>query len=184
MKQQAIGIAVATIAIYMWGFLFWGATTIPYSPLKATPDDEAAQALLMEHFPETGAYLIPGMHNETETMSRLAEAGPFAIVNIVRRGHPVEDPALMLRGFLLTIAIAYLMSLVLKKAVPALPTYENRVTFAALVGVAAVVMINMGEVVWWRYDLGWKLTQALYGVGVWTVGGAVLAKFIKPDASR
>ncbi len=47
MKQQAIGVAIATIAIYMWGFLFWGATTIPYSPLKATPDDEAAQAVLM-----------------------------------------------------------------------------------------------------------------------------------------
>ncbi len=118
-----------------------------------------------------------------ETMSRLAEAGPFVMVNIVRQGHPVEDGALMFRGFLLTIVIALLISVVLKRALPALPSYGSRVGFALLVGLAAVVMINMGEVVWWRYDLSWKLTQAVYGIGVWAVGGAVLGKFIKPDVA-
>jgi hypothetical protein len=180
MKNQLIGVALATVAVYMWGFAYWGATTIPYGPLKASANDPAVQAALLEHFPETGAYLVPGMHNPAEVLTPLYEAGPIAFVFIQRDGHPMEDPALMFRGFLLTIVIVFLFSVLMKKALPALPTYGNRVMFAALVGLTAVVMVDFGDAVWWRFDWSWKLAQAFYGLMAATIGGAVLAKFIKP----
>lgn len=96
----------------------------------------------------------------------------------------MEDPALMFRGFMMTIVIMLLFSVLMKKPLPALPTYGNRVMFAALVGLTAVVMVDFGDAVWWRIDWNWKLAQAFYGLMAATIGGAVLAKFIKPaDAS-
>src|SRR5690606_3979537 len=76
MKNQLIGVVLATIAMFFWGFLYWGATTIPYGPLKASNGDEAAQQALLEHFPTTGMYMIPGMHNDTDDLRRMYEAGP------------------------------------------------------------------------------------------------------------
>lgn len=180
MKNQWIGVAAATVAVYMWGFLYWGATMIPYGPLKPSAGDEAAQQALLEHFPETGSYVVPGMHNETETLTRLYEAGPIAFVHIQREGHPMEDPSLLIQGFLFTIVVTFLISALMKKALPALPTYGDRVVFAALAGLTAVVMIDIGDTVWWRTDLTWKLSQAFYGLMVWVIAGAVLAKFIQP----
>lgn len=34
MKNQLIGVALAVIAVYMWGFAYRGATTIPYGPAQ------------------------------------------------------------------------------------------------------------------------------------------------------
>ena len=181
MKNQLMGVVAAAVAVFFWGFLYWGATTIPYGPLKATTGDEAAQKALLEHFPETGMYLIPGMRNDDATMSRLTEAGPIAMVNFVREGQAVMDPSLMIRGFLLNVLIVFLLSMLLKKALPALPTYGDRVMFAALAGLTAVVMVNLGDAVWWRHDLGWVLSQALYGLVASIIAGAVLGKFIRPE---
>ena len=45
------------------------------------------------------------MHNPAEVLTPLYEAGPIAFVFIQRDGHPMEDPALLFQGFLLTIVI-------------------------------------------------------------------------------
>lgn len=180
MKNQSIGVALATVAVYMWGFLYWGLTSFPYSPLKATNDNEATQQVLLDHFPNTGTYLVPGVHNETDVLNRLFEAGPIVFVNIVREGHPMEDPAMMGQGFLLTIAITFLISLLMKKALPSLPAYKDRVLFAAMFGIAAVVMVDFGDAVWWSFDWGWQMSKALYGVVACLIAGLVLGKLIKP----
>jgi hypothetical protein len=42
-------------------------------------------------------------------------------------------------------------------------------------------MINFGDAVWWRYSLAWKTSQSLYGLVSFTLAGAILGKFIKPE---
>jgi hypothetical protein len=181
MTKQLIGIALATVAIFMWGFVYWGLLSAPYAPLKATNGDEAAGQALLEHFPATGMYLIPGAYNDPEDVARMFAEGPIAMVNFVREGHPMEDPVMMGQGFVLNLVVVFLLSVVIKKALPTLPSYNDRVLFAALLGLTAVVMINLGDAVWWRYPWSWKLSQALYGFISFCIAGAVLGKFIKPE---
>lgn len=181
MNKQLIGVALATVAIFLWGFVYWGLISAPYAPLKATNGDEAARQALLDHFSSTGMYLIPGAYNAPEDAARMFAEGPIAMVNFVREGHPVEDPAMMGQGFALNLVVVLLLSAVMKKALPALPNYGERVMFAALLGLTAVVMVNLGDAVWWRYPWAWKLSQALYGLVSFTIAGAVLAKFIKPQ---
>jgi hypothetical protein len=181
MTKQLIGIVLATVAIFMWGFVYWGLLSAPYAPLKATNGDDAARQALLEHFPSTGMYSIPGMYNDPETTARMFKEGPIAMVNFVREGHPMGDPAMMGQGFVLNLVVVFLLSVVIKKALPALPNYGDRVLFAALLGLTAVVMINLGDAVWWRYSWSWKLSQALYGFISFCIAGTVLGKFIKPE---
>ena len=61
------------------------------------------------------------------------------------------------------------------------PSYWDRVKFAALVGLAAAVMIDFGDVVWWYIPWEWKIRQAVYTVTTWTVAGLVLAKLVKSE---
>lgn len=183
MAKQLIGSLFATVAIFMWGFAYWGLMSAPYAPLKATTGDEATGQALLEHLPVTGMYLIPGIYNSPEDSARLFEKGPIAMVNLVREGQPMEDPAIMGQGFVLNFVVVLLLSAAMKKALPTLPSYSERVMFAALIGLTAVVMINFGEAVWWRYPWAWKMSQGLYGLVSFTIAGAVLAKFIKPGSA-
>ena len=180
MTKQLIGVVLATVAIFLWGFVYWGLMSAPYAPLKATNGDAAAQQALLEHFPSTGMYLIPGAYNAPEDAARMFAEGPSAMVNFVREGHPMEDPAMMGQGFVLNLVVVLLLAVLMKRALPALPSYRERVVFAALVGLTAVVMINLGDAVWWRYPVSWKISQALYGFVSFTLAGAILAKFIRP----
>jgi hypothetical protein len=180
MSRQLVGVLLATVAIFLWGFVYWGLMSAPYAPLKATNGDEAAQKALLDHFPSTGMYLIPGTYNTPEDSARLYAAGPIAMVNFVREGHPMEDPVLMGQGFVLNLVVVLLLAVLMKRALPALPSYRDRVVFAALVGLTAVMMIDFGDAVWWRYPVAWKTSQALYGLVSFTIAGAVLGKFIQP----
>ena len=183
MKRQIIGVVLATVAVYMWGFLYWGASTIPYSGWQTTKDDAAAGKALLEHFPVSGTYYVPGVYIAEETRNRLSEAGPVAFVHIQREGRPVMDPSIMLNGFLLTLVTACLISVLLKRALPALGSYAERVGFVALVGVTAVVMIDFGDAVWWKIPWGWKIYQIFYDLVAWVIAGLVLAKFVRPEAA-
>lgn len=182
MRKQLIGVLLATVAIFLWGFAYWGLMSAPYAPLKATNGDDAARQALLEHFPSTGMYLIPGAYNTPEDSARMFAEGPIALVNFVREGHPMEDPALIGRGFVLNLVVVLLLAVLMKRALPALPSYRERVVFASLVGLTAVMMIDFGDAVWWRYPLAWKTSQALYGLVSFTIAGAVLGKFLQPQS--
>jgi len=182
-KRQIIGVILATVAVYMWGFLYWGASTFPYSAWQATNDDAAAGKALLEHFPVSGTYYVPGMYDDEATRNKLSDAGPVAFVHIQREGRPVVDTSIMLNGFLLTFVTALLISMILKRALPALPSYTDRAGFVALVGLTAVVMIDCGDAVWWNTPWGWKIYQIFYDLVAWVIAGLVLAKFVRPESA-
>ena len=83
MTKQLIGIVLATVAIFMWGFVYWGLMSAPYAPLKATNGDEAAGQALLEHFPSMGMYLMPGAYNDPETTARMFAEGHGTLLFII-----------------------------------------------------------------------------------------------------
>jgi len=178
MKRTILGIILATIACYFFGFLYWGLNPLPYTSWKHTSSDEAAGQALLEHFPESGTYYIPGMHHDEATLSRLHEAGPLAFVHITREGKPVMQSDVMAKGFLLTLVTTVLIAVLLKLAAPALPSYGAVLKFTALAGLTATVMIDFGDSVWWGISWAWKLHMAAYHVVSWIIAGLVLARFI------
>ena len=183
MKRLALPVLLATLAAYTWGFLFWGGMSLPYSVWEHADDDAAAGRALLEHFPERGSYFVPGRHTDSATQERLYSAGPVAFVQMLApNGRPMMDTSIMLRGFALTLIVALLLALLLRRVAPALPTYGSRVGFIAAVGVVAVVLVHGGDAVWWSTPLDWKLVQAAYDIVVVAVYGLVLARFIPGDA--
>lgn len=183
MKNFSIGVILATVAMYMWGFLYWGgANPFPYKAWKQSKDDVAAGKALLEHFPETGTYYLPGMNHEQSTREQLFQNGPVAFVHITARdGCPMMDPSIMVKGFFVNLIVVVLFALLLKCVAGALPSYWDRVKFAVLTGLMAAVLIDFGDAVWWRIPWEWKIQVALYNFSAIFVAGLVLAKFVSVD---
>jgi hypothetical protein len=180
-KRLLLGIGLTTIVLYLWGMLYWGLNPLPYKAWRQTPDDVAAQQALLQHFPQTGTYFVPGLNHDEATLNKLFAAGPIAFVHLTsREGRPVFDTGIMVKGFVLDFVIVLLIAMLLKLAAPALPTYGARVKLVALVGFIAAVVVDGGDVVWWYLPWDWKLQQALYTLSACLVSGLVLAKFAAP----
>lgn len=182
-KQMVIGVAVATVVLYAWGFVYWGASQVPYQTWIQAPDDRAAGAALLEHFPESGVYYMPGNDHPVEERNQLFEQGPTGWVIIDRDGRPAFDATIMMNGFVLNGIVVAVLALLLQLTLPAAPLYIQRLRIVTYAGAAAVLLINFGDVVWWAIPMGWVLAQALYNfVGV-VITGAILAYFVRPEES-
>jgi hypothetical protein len=100
-------------------------------------------------------------------------------VHIDRDGRPVHDVAMMIRGFLLTVAVTALIALLLSRVRASLPDYMSRVSFVTLLGATASLLHDGGDTVWWALPEDWQAAKAAYNVGAWVVAGLVLARFVR-----
>jgi len=164
----------AAVAMYAFGFVYWGAASFPYSPWLETRDDAAAQAALREHFPKSGVYYVPGNGNEPERRDQLFDTGPVGFVYLDVDGRPAFDPGIMVRGFLLNGVIAALL-LWLFHVARVEPSHGARIGLAAVVALVFVVVVHLGDVVWWVLPVGWELSRAFYNFSTFVLAAAVLS---------
>ena len=178
MSKLILGSFLAALAMFVFGAVFW-MSPFPYAAFSKTADDQAAGQALLQHFPESGTYIVPGMYNEKSKLESLHAAGPIAFVNICREGGPVMDPKYLGLGFLQYFVVMLLTGSVLRKVGSALPSYGSRVWLVALIGVIVALLGDLALPVWWRAPWPFFVVMAAYTAVSATLGGLVLAKFAK-----
>lgn len=173
MGKTILRILLAAVAMFFWGFLYWGMNPLPYQSWQQA-DDTAAQEALRELFPTPGAYFVPGMNHPEAELSALYERGPIAMVHMAHvDGRPMMDPTMMAVGFALCIFTAAVIAWIVTRFSG---TYADRLKSVLIVAFAASFAIHLGDVVWWSVDLGWKIWPMVYDFASWTIAGAILAR--------
>lgn len=176
MKQVFVGSAVAAVALFFWGFLFWGASTIPYRIMSPVRDEPALLRALSAQLPGGGVYLVP--HPSDPDMMKKQQAGP--LVEILYRSAGARPPAVTFGGgFLHMFVGAFLMGLLLRQALPALGTYGARVSFVLLAGLAGATYAHLGAPLWWHQPVRFHALFFVYDVTSWLVAGLVLGRFLR-----
>jgi hypothetical protein len=181
MKQTLVGAAVAAVAMFLWGFLFWGATDIPYKAvMRAVPDEPAFAQKLTEALPETGVYLVPSPSSglSQDEMTKRMGAGPVAQVIFIREGVGV-GAGVFVWGYVHMFVTAVLAGLFLRAARPAAVSYGSRFNLVLLAGLAGSVFSNLGKPIWWHHPWSYHILYFAYDVTSWLLAALVLAKFIR-----
>jgi hypothetical protein len=176
MKGRVVSVLLAAVAVYVFGFLYWGLSPFPYMAWKQPPDEAAARQALRQHFPVSGTYYLPSRASLPAEREPMFKQGPVGFVHIDVDGRPMHDVSIMIRGFILTVMICALIATILSRVAPALPDYTARVGFITLLGATASLLHDGGDTVWWALPEGWQAAKAAYNVGAWIVAGLVLAR--------
>jgi hypothetical protein len=183
MKQFTLGILLGTVAMFIFGAVFW-MTPFPYRVLPGVADEAAAGKTLKALFPENGTYLIPNPAAEPKQHAELAQTGPIATVHIQRQGMQPMEPRVLLQGFIHELVVVALLALILKIALPALGGYLSRVVLVTMLGVTTAVYSNFSMPIWWQHPWPYYLVSCVYDLGAWVAAGLVLAAFIKPATDK
>ena len=178
-QKNLLAIAVTTVVIYIWGFAFWVFSPLPSYSLQETANanDAAAQAALVRHFPESGAYIIPGYYNDQATMTALYEKGPIASLYIRHGGFSQFDPVVMIMGFVLTLVVVALLAGFFRIAKAT--EFQDYVRLSLIAGAVAVIMTHVGDMVWWSSPVEWKIWPLIYDYSFWIIAGHLLGYFMK-----
>lgn len=183
MKKFVLAPFLAALAMFMWGFVYWGLPHfLPYQGLQRVADDAAVGTELNKLFPVTGAYLLPSMALGEEKAGELMKRGPIAQVIITKEGMRPMDPVLMARGFGHMFVLALMLAIVLVRFENSFTNFASRVKFSAAIGLF-VGVCHLGNAIWWHHPWGWTLATSIYDLVMFTLAGLVLAKFVAPKAT-
>lgn len=163
--------------MYLWGFLYWGISTLPSSAWKQTSNDAVAQTVLKEHSPESGTYFIPGPGNDDAARAALYKKGPTGFVHIKHGGSTETDPAVMIAGFVLNLVVVALMAVFFRVA--GAKKFRDFTRLSVVAGAVAVIAIDVGDMVWWQIPIEWKIWQLIYDYTLWLIAGHLLGVFMK-----
>jgi len=181
MKRYYLGTFLAALAMFFWGAIFW-MSPFPYRVLQHSPDDALAGAALLQHFPTSGTYMVPGKHNDAATLNRLHEKGPIAMVHIQTAGAPTVQPKALVLGFAHYWVCTLLAAFLTVRTSPVVrASFGKRVWFFALIGGIIAVFADFSAPVWWGHPWPFHVVNAIYTVTVWLVGGLVLAALLKAE---
>ena len=181
MKKFVLAPALAALAVFLWGFLYWGAPhLLPYKALGPIEDESATALAIGKLFPVSGTYLAPSPLHSNDRMMELALRGPSVEVHIRKEPWTGADQArCMALGFVHMFVLCLLLTLILLAFAKSFECWTCRVKFCAAIGLL-VATCDFGQVIWWHHSLGWTLAQAIYDFGTFALAGLVLAKFVTP----
>lgn len=180
MKKFVLAPFLAALAIFLWGFLYWGAPPyLPYKALSSVADDSAAALEAGKLFHTAGTYLLPSPLDGMDKMKELGARGPMVEVNIAPGMTDSDQAKCMALGFIHMFVMSLLLMFVLCTVKKAFECWTCPVKFCAMLGLLAAT-VHLGDAIWWHHSLGWTLAQAFYDFTVYTLAGLVLGKFVMP----
>lgn len=183
MQRLFLGAFLAAVAVFFWGFVFWG-TPLSSFVMTPAPEGAALAATLDAALPETGVYFLPDMPDGSDEAALEAHrAGPIATVFFRREGANPMGAGVFVGGFLHMFFSMLLLGLVLRAAAPALPTFARRAAFVFLAAVAVAVWANLGKPVWYFQPWDYHLGTAFYDIVAWTLAGLILARIAVAEAA-
>lgn len=183
MKKFVLAPVFAALAMFVWGFLYWGAPHhLPYKSLGTVADDSATAEAIGKLFPSSGAYLIPNPQAGDEKMAALMKRGPSVEVHIRKESMAMMDPSLLLAGYVHMLVIAVMLTGLLCGLEKAFERWTCRVKFCAAIGLL-VGVCDLGAAIWWHHAWGWTIALSVYDLVMYTIAGLVLARFVTPKAS-
>jgi hypothetical protein len=183
MKKHVLAPALAALATFIFGFIYWGLPPhLAYKGLGSVPDVSETALAVGKLFPASGAYLLPSPLDGDEKANALSARGPMVEVHIVKEPFTgAEMGKSMALGFLHMFVVSLLLSFILCGLEKAFVSWTCRVKFCAGIGLL-VATSDLGNVIWWHHALSWTAAQAVYDFLVYVIIGLVLAKFVTPKA--
>ena len=156
-----------------WVFLLGGLASLLFGILAFVNPGLALLVLAMFF---AAAILVDGAFNVLGSIQNRDKDGWWLMLLIGILGVGIGAYAL-LNPPVSMLAFVFLMGLLLSMASPALETYSRRVAFVFLAGLVAVVLVDVGQPIWWRHSWDYWLANGAYHTVGSLLVGLVLARY-------
>jgi len=190
-KRVISAAALSAIAMFMWGFVYWGPVLNMMlkltSPLPAATELDILAPMRAGKMPD-GMYVHPGAlatpddEKATAEWERKIGEGPIFHLAYTSGGTSPMDPMMFAKGLAHSFVIALLGGVALAMVAPALRGYGSRAAFLSLVSLIAAIWTNLDNLIWRFYPLNYTLGMVTYALVAGLLMAFITAAIVKPQA--
>lgn len=180
MGRLLAGALVVTLVSWIWSVLFYVVSPIPYYTLTPTADDIAAGRALLEHFPESGSYILPGRDSSREVRTMMRNEGPVATIYIDRDGAPMSSPRKIVVGTLHGIVVGLLLGLGMRELSRRGWSFGAKLKVATFFGLSYTAYPRVADIIWSDFPQGYQWMMIVSDGLSWLLMAAVMAWFTQP----
>ncbi len=179
MIRIIFGAAVAAVAMFVIGFIFFGPLGLSNLSTRSLDDNQAAavQQSLAANLPGTGTYYVPEA-GQSAAQTVMYGRGPIATVHYNIGGFAATDTTALIGGLVFNFLVALLIGAALIGIDRRVPDFKSRSRVAVLIAVAAAAYTQLGEPIYAHHDWGHFIYVFIADGLSLAVAGLILAKFL------
>lgn len=183
MGRIVIGAAVAAVAMFVIGFLFFAT---PLAGIASGDLDNAqaaeVQRTLAANLPSTGTYFVPNADTAEQTV--MYAQGPIATIHYNTEGFPALDMGAMLLGLVLNFLVALLIGAALIGIDRRVPDFGSRARTVAIIAVAASAFVHLGQPIYYHHGWSYFIYLFIADAAALAVAGLIIARWFLPRQVR
>lgn len=180
--RTLLGIFLAAVILFVWGFLFWGISPYPKAVLKSLPAaDQAVVIGALKSMTASGVFLVPNGPDTAETDPEFEKKhleGPVATLIVRQEGLPAMAPQVMINGFLHMLGASFLAAMVLISS--GRREFFGRFMVCFWMGLFVAVWTEISRVVWFYFPWNYCLLYMAYHFSSCVILGIVLGITVRP----
>lgn len=184
MGRVIIGAALAAIAMFFIGFVFFG---LGLSGLVSgsVNDTQAAavQQSLAANLPRTGTYFVPSPESSSAQTVMYGQ-GPIATIHYNTSGFPAMDTGALVGGLIFNFIIALLIGFALLGVSDRLTDLAARARIGAGVAVAAAAFCHLSTPIYFHHSWGWAIYVFVADGAMLFAAALIIAYFLPAARSR
>lgn len=173
-----LAVAAAAVALYVWNALAWMALPHHKPDFRPVASPKALEDALLAANLTPGLYMLPHQDQfeggcKNPALAARCQAGPNAMIVSAAPGAMMK-PTTFLFGFLLNVAQALVLGLVLRWSAPAFSGLGPTVGVAALLGLVTSGGPHLAQAIWMNFPWRHACMGVLDGVVGYAAMGLVL----------
>lgn len=176
LRRLLVATLVGTLALFVWGMIFWGALVPGMDMFHAVPNEARITAAFTASGMPTGTYFTPWPRDTQESAKAFRErhlAGGFWKLSWIREGVDPASPRKLLHGALHHAAVAFLAALLI--AVANGKSFPARFLTVLLAGAMGTVFITLADPIWFHLPWDYAKGALLYETIAWMLLGFTTA---------
>jgi hypothetical protein len=179
MIRVIFGSALAALAMFVIGFIFFGPLGLLNLAVVTLDDNQAAsvQQTLAANLPRTGTYFVP-MAEKSAAQTVMYGQGPIATIHYNTGGFAAVDTGTLVTGLVFNFVIALVMGLALLGISGRVADFGSRARVAVLLGVAGVAYTHLSEPIFYHHDWPHFIYVFVADGLMLVAAGLILAKFL------
>ncbi|MBL8201468.1 MAG: hypothetical protein JNK40_10885 [Chromatiales bacterium] len=181
MLRLFLGALAVTAVSWIWSVGFYVLSPIPYWTMSKTLDDRAAGAALLDHFPESGTYILPGRDSGRDVRHEMRANGPVATVYLSREGRPASSPLKTALGTIQGLVIGLTLGVAMLLLNRYTTKYWNHVAICTTVGLAYSAYPRIADIVFSDFPPGYQWMMIFSDFVSFTLMIMVMARFTRPS---
>jgi hypothetical protein len=153
MVRMIVGAALAAVAMFFIGFIFFGPLGLNHIATGSLGDTQAAaiQQSLAANLPNTGTFVVPSPESSPPQTVMYGQ-GPIATIHYNTAGFAAMDTKALGIGFLFDFIIALLIGFALLGIDARVPDFGSKARVAMVIAVAAAAYTHLSEPIYYHHD--------------------------------